>query len=209
MIPSEVIRKVRLIEIKTRKIVNNLFGGEYHSAFKGMGMEFAEVREYSTGDDIRAIDWNVTARVGKPFIKKYNKNGLIKPKKILCDDGNYREGRYFTPWVKNKEIEDYFLPKILSYFLSFYDIKYEYEYRKKRDEIVKKLKENNIQTNINYPFPIHKMKAYKNKILNKFNYLPMTEKMAKGIFSLPLYPKLKENKVLKITKILQKILRSI
>jgi len=82
-------------------------------------------------------------------------------------------------------------------------------YHTKRDEIVKKLKENNIQTNINYPFPIHKMKAYKNKILNKFNYLPMTEKMAKGIFSLPLYPKLKENKVLKITKILQKILRSI
>jgi|TARA_B100001964_G_C14227694_1_gene598460 aminotransferase EvaB len=82
-------------------------------------------------------------------------------------------------------------------------------YHTKRDEIVKKLKENNIQTNINYPFPIHKMKAYKNKILNKFNYLPMTEKMAKGIFSLPLYPKLKENKVLKIIKILRKILRSI
>jgi len=72
MISSEIIRKVRLIEIKTRHIVNNLFGGEYHSAFKGMGMEFAEVREYTPGDDIRAIDWNVTARTGKPFIKKYN-----------------------------------------------------------------------------------------------------------------------------------------
>ena len=82
-------------------------------------------------------------------------------------------------------------------------------YHPKRDKIVKKLKENNIQTNINYPFPIHKMKAYKNRILKKSNYLPMTEKIAKGIFSLPLYPKLKENKVLKITKILQKILRSI
>ena len=72
MIPSEIIKKVRLIEIKTRHIVNNLFGGEYHSAFKGMGMEFAEVREYYPGDDIRAIDWNVTARTGKPFIKKYD-----------------------------------------------------------------------------------------------------------------------------------------
>ena len=72
MIPSEIIQKVRLIEIKTRRIVNNLFGGEYHSAFKGMGMEFAEVREYYPGDDIRAIDWNVTARTGKPYIKKYD-----------------------------------------------------------------------------------------------------------------------------------------
>ena len=72
MIPAEILKKVRLIEIKTRHIVNNIFGGEYHSAFKGMGMEFAEVREYYPGDDIRAIDWNVTARAGKPFIKKYD-----------------------------------------------------------------------------------------------------------------------------------------
>ena len=72
MIPDEILKKVRLIEIKTRHIVNNIFGGEYHSAFKGMGMEFAEVREYYPGDDIRAIDWNVTARTGKPFIKKYD-----------------------------------------------------------------------------------------------------------------------------------------
>ncbi len=72
MIPHEIIRKVRHIEIKTKNIVNNLFGGEYHSAFKGMGMEFAEVREYTPGDDIRAIDWNVTARTGQPYIKKYD-----------------------------------------------------------------------------------------------------------------------------------------
>ena len=72
MIPAEILKKVRLIEIKTRHIVNNIFGGEYHSAFKGMGMEFAEVREYYPGDDIRAIDWNVTARTGKPFINKYD-----------------------------------------------------------------------------------------------------------------------------------------
>ncbi|NQU68749.1 MAG: DUF58 domain-containing protein [Candidatus Marinimicrobia bacterium] len=71
MIPSEILQKVKLIEIRTRRIVNDLFGGEYHSAFKGMGMEFAEVREYTPGDDIRNIDWNVTARTGKPHIKKF------------------------------------------------------------------------------------------------------------------------------------------
>jgi len=72
MIPQEILQKVRLIEIKTRHVVNNIFGGEYHSAFKGKGMEFAEVREYVPGDDIRDIDWNVTARSGKPFIKKFD-----------------------------------------------------------------------------------------------------------------------------------------
>ncbi|MBC8479233.1 MAG: DUF58 domain-containing protein [FCB group bacterium] len=72
MIPAEILKKVKLIEIKTRRLVNDLFGGEYHSAFKGMGMEFAEVREYFPGDDIRSIDWNVTARTGKPHIKKYD-----------------------------------------------------------------------------------------------------------------------------------------
>jgi len=71
LIPAEILKKVKLIEIRTRRLVNNLFGGEYHSAFKGMGMEFAEVREYMPGDDIRNIDWNVTARTGKPYIKKY------------------------------------------------------------------------------------------------------------------------------------------
>lgn len=72
MIPQEILQKVRLIEIKTRHVVNDIFGGEYHSAFKGKGMEFAEVREYVSGDDIRDIDWNVTARAGKPFIKKFD-----------------------------------------------------------------------------------------------------------------------------------------
>ena len=73
MIPSEIIQKIRLIEIKTRRIVNEIFGGEYHSAFKGMGMEFAEVREYHPGDDVRTIDGSVSARAGKPFIKTTTK----------------------------------------------------------------------------------------------------------------------------------------
>lgn len=66
---SEIIKKVRKIEIKTRGLSNHIFAGEYHSAFKGRGMTFAEVREYQYGDDIRNIDWNVTARFGHPFIK--------------------------------------------------------------------------------------------------------------------------------------------
>ncbi len=72
MIPKEILEKVRLIEISTRSIVNELFAGEYHSAFKGRGMEFAEVREYLRGDDVRSIDWNVTARVGTPFVKVFD-----------------------------------------------------------------------------------------------------------------------------------------
>ena len=82
-------------------------------------------------------------------------------------------------------------------------------YHPKRDKIIKKLKENNIQVNINYPFPIHKMKAYKNKVLNKSNYLPITEKMANGIFSLPLYPKLKKTDVFKVSRVIKKILLKI
>lgn len=68
---KELLKKVRRIEIKTRHAVNDVFSGRYHSVFKGRGMEFDEVREYIPGDDIRAIDWNVTARTGVPHIKKF------------------------------------------------------------------------------------------------------------------------------------------
>ncbi len=68
---SELLKKVRKIEIKTRGLSSHLFSGGYHSAFKGSGMSFAEVRMYQPGDDVRAIDWNVTARTGTPFVKKF------------------------------------------------------------------------------------------------------------------------------------------
>ena len=71
MLPEEIIKKIRLIDIKTRMLVNEMFSGEYHSIFKGRGIEFSEVREYSSGDDVRIIDWNVTARFGRPFVKVY------------------------------------------------------------------------------------------------------------------------------------------
>jgi uncharacterized protein (DUF58 family) len=71
MLPKEIIRKIRRIQITTSRVVNEALAGEYHSVFKGRGMEFDEVREYQHGDDIRSIDWNVTSRAGHPFVKRY------------------------------------------------------------------------------------------------------------------------------------------
>jgi len=71
MIPKEILKKVEQIEIQTRGLVNDVFSGEYHSVFKGRGMEFSEVREYQYGDDIRTIDWNVSARIGHPYVKVF------------------------------------------------------------------------------------------------------------------------------------------
>lgn len=70
-VPPEILRQVKLIELRTRGLVNSLFTGEYRSVFKGQGMEFSEVREYEPGDDVRSIDWNVTARMRRPFVKRY------------------------------------------------------------------------------------------------------------------------------------------
>ena len=70
-VSPEVLRQVKLLELQTRGLVNSLFTGEYRSVFKGQGMEFAEVREYQPGDEVRSIDWNVTARMRRPFVKRY------------------------------------------------------------------------------------------------------------------------------------------
>ena len=70
-IPPELLRTIRRIEIRCRRLVNSLFLGEYHAVFRGRGMEFSEVREYQLGDDVRTIDWNVTARMGAPYVKKF------------------------------------------------------------------------------------------------------------------------------------------
>ena len=69
---KETVRKIHRIRIRTNRLVNEGLGGEYHSVFRGRGMEFSEVREYVPGDDVRAIDWNVTARTSVPHIKRYN-----------------------------------------------------------------------------------------------------------------------------------------
>lgn len=81
---AELAREVRRLQIAARRRVNDLFAGEYHSAFKGHGIEFAEVREYEPGDDVRTIDWNVTARTGKPFIKRFVEERQLTV--IVCVD---------------------------------------------------------------------------------------------------------------------------
>jgi uncharacterized protein (DUF58 family) len=71
MLPQEVLRQIRRLHLRARRAVEDLLGGEYHSVFKGTGLAFDEVREYQLGDDVRSIDWNVTARMGHPFIKRF------------------------------------------------------------------------------------------------------------------------------------------
>ncbi len=87
---SEIIKKVRKIEIKTKGLSNHIFAGEYHSAFKGRGMTFAEVREYQYGDDVRSIDWNVTARFGHPYIKVFEEERELTVM-LLVDVSGSRE----------------------------------------------------------------------------------------------------------------------
>ena len=84
MISKEILSKIRKLEIRTKGLVNNIFGGEYQSAFKGRGMEFSEVREYTYGDDVRQIDWNVTARNDIPYIKIFEEER--EQTLILCVD---------------------------------------------------------------------------------------------------------------------------
>lgn len=71
MIPKELLKKIRQLELRTRRLVDETMAGQYHSAFRGQGMDFDEVREYQPGDEVRAIDWNVTARMNHPFVKKF------------------------------------------------------------------------------------------------------------------------------------------
>ena len=97
-IPPEVLAAVRRIEIRTRRLVDEVFSGEYHSVFKGTGMEFREVREYVPGDDVRTIDWNVTARTGDPFVKIFEEERELTV--VLCVDMS-RSG-WFGSGERNK-----------------------------------------------------------------------------------------------------------
>ena len=92
MLPTELLKKIRSIEIRTRHIVTDVLAGQYHSAFKGMGMEFEEVREYFPGDDVRAIDWNVTARMQQPFIKKFREERQLTVYLVVDLSASHRFG---------------------------------------------------------------------------------------------------------------------
>ena len=93
MLSPELIRTIRRIEIRTRHLVNDSFAGEYQAIFKGRGMEFDEVREYQPGDEVRSIDWNVTARMGEPFVKRYVEERELTV--MLAVDAS-RSGRFGT-----------------------------------------------------------------------------------------------------------------
>jgi uncharacterized protein (DUF58 family) len=97
---SEILKKVRRIEIKTRGLSRNIFAGEYHSAFKGRGMAFSEVREYQFGDDIRNIDWNVTARYNHPYVKVYEEERELTVM-LLIDVSGSRNFGTFEKMKKN------------------------------------------------------------------------------------------------------------
>ena len=91
---SELLKRVRKIEIKTRGLSRNIFAGEYHSAFKGRGMAFSEVREYQFGDDIRNIDWNVTARYNKPYVKVFEEERELTVMLLIDVSGSREFGTY-------------------------------------------------------------------------------------------------------------------
>ena len=102
MLPAEILRKVRRIEITTNRLVNESLAGEYHSVFKGRGMEFAEVREYQYGDDIRTIDWNVTSRMGHPYVKKHVEERELTVMLVVDVSGS---GQFGTRRQFKREIE--------------------------------------------------------------------------------------------------------
>jgi len=91
-VSAAVLRQVKLIELQTRRLVNSLFTGEYRSVFKGQGMEFAEVREYMPGDEVRSIDWNVTARMRRPFVKRYIEERELTVMLVVDLSGSERFG---------------------------------------------------------------------------------------------------------------------
>ena len=92
MLPREVLRQIRRLQLKARRAVEDLLGGEYHSIFKGTGIAFEEVREYQPGDDIRTIDWNVTARMGHPFVKRFIEERELTVLLAIDVSGSHRFG---------------------------------------------------------------------------------------------------------------------
>lgn len=92
MLPAEVMRQIRRLQLRARRAVQTLLGGEYHSVFKGTGLSFEEVREYQPGDDVRSIDWNVTARVGTPFIKRFVEERELTVLLVVDVSGSQRFG---------------------------------------------------------------------------------------------------------------------
>ena len=94
MIPQDLLKKVRRIELRTSRLVDDVLAGSYHSAFKGRGMEFEEVRQYQVGDDVRTIDWNVSARFGEPFVKLYREERELTVMLLVDVSGSQHFGTH-------------------------------------------------------------------------------------------------------------------
>ncbi len=94
MIPQDLLKKVRRIELRTSRLVDDVLAGGYHSAFKGRGMEFEEVRQYQIGDDVRTIDWNVSARYGEPFVKLYREERELTVMLLVDVSGSQHFGTH-------------------------------------------------------------------------------------------------------------------
>src|SRR6516225_8909295 len=101
MLPRDVLRQIRLLQLRARRAVEDFLGGEYHSVFKGSGLAFEEVREYQPGDDVRSIDWNVTARTGHPFIKRFVEERELTV--VLLVDGSGSQG-FGTRYQQKREV---------------------------------------------------------------------------------------------------------
>ena len=99
--PAEILKKIRTLEIKTRGLVETAFAGDYHSVFKGRGMNFEDVREYQPGDEIRAIDWNVTARMGTAYIKKFTEERELTVMLIVDVSAS---GNFGSTWQSKREL---------------------------------------------------------------------------------------------------------
>lgn len=97
MLPREVIRQIRRLQLRARRAVEDLLGGEYHSVFKGTGIVFEEVREYQPGDDVRSIDWNVTARIGHPFVKRFVEERELTVMLLVDCSGSHAFGTQQQP----------------------------------------------------------------------------------------------------------------
>src|ERR1043165_9458246 len=95
MLPREVLRQIRRLQLKARRAVEDLLGGEYHSVFKGAGIAFEEVRAYQPGDDIRSIDWNVSARMGQPFVKRFVEEPELTVVLLVDGSGSQQFGTRF------------------------------------------------------------------------------------------------------------------
>src|SRR5882672_2955239 len=94
MLPRDVLRQIRFLQFRARRAVEDFLGGEYHSVFKGPGIAFEEVREYQPGDDVRTIDWNVTARMGHPFIKRFIEERELTVLLLVDCSGSHRFGTH-------------------------------------------------------------------------------------------------------------------